>query len=212
MPRLPALVLLLVLALGGSGCAEGEQEIEALRAVVETQEGELARQRETIDSLQALVRAKAPLAQPRDWPADPEALTYAPYRNERFGYTVEYPDQLFRPDGMIGDGNGQAFVSDDRTATLLVYATEEAAEGSAATLRRQYENELVRADQRITYRRLQPDWFVVSGHEGDDIFYQRTERTSGGLRTFRLRHHAADEDYFAPVTRRLSYAFAEAPR
>jgi hypothetical protein len=138
------------------------------------------------------------------WPAQ-GALTYDTYRNERYGFTVDYPANLLRPDEPVGDGHGQAFASPDGSASLLVYGTER---GTEAALREDYETELARDDLRVTYQVIRSDWFVVSGYQGPYIFYQRTHRTEGGLRTFRLRHHATDKDYFDPIVERLSHSFA----
>jgi hypothetical protein len=134
-----------------------------------------------------------------------DALAYDTYRNERFGFTIEYPYNLLRPDEGLGDGHGQSFASADGEATLIVYGSEGE---EANALREEYDAELARSDLRVTYQVLRPTWFVVSGYQGPYIFYQRTHRTADGLRTFRLRHRAADKDYFDPIVTRLSRSFA----
>lgn len=170
-----------------------------------------AEERATLDSARtvaadsAVVRGGAGGGVTRDWPA-PEALHYTMYRNAAHNYGFDYPDDLLEWGEAIGGDRGQAFESADGSAVLLVYATEA---DEAGELRRQYERELARDDQEVTYRVLKPDWFVVSGYEGAYIFYQRTFRLGDGLRTFRLRHRAADKDYFASVTERLSFSFGE---
>lgn len=217
MARLP-LCLALVVAL--AACSDREEE-QVVQEIIAGQDSIIRLQRDQLDSLQAMlaalnrardVAADSALAQPDTtgvapasgaWP-DPSALAYAPYRNERYGYAVDVPTDLFRPAEAIGDGQGQAFVTDDGSATLLVVATE----AGPDALRREYEAELERFDQEVTYRVLRPSWFVVSGYQGPFIFYQRTHQSAdGGLRTFRLRHRAADKDYFGPITERLSYSF-----
>ncbi|HYE96377.1 MAG TPA: hypothetical protein VD962_09215 [Rubricoccaceae bacterium] len=134
-----------------------------------------------------------------------DALTYTTYRNDRFGFTLNYPANLFRPDESLGDGHGQSFVSTDGSATLLLYGTEE---GGPDALRGEYEAERNRDDLRITYHVLRPNWFVISGYEGPYIFYQRTHRAGDGLRTLYIRHRAADRAYFSPIIERLSRSFA----
>lgn len=139
----------------------------------------------------------------RGWP-EPEALRYRRYQNEAYGYGFEYPDNLFDPDEPIGGNRGHAFQTADGSAILLVFATD----GGPDALRREYEAEVERFDQEVSYRVLRPNWFVVSGHQGPHIFYQRTHRSAdGGLRTFRLRHLARDKDFFGPITERLSHSF-----
>ncbi len=154
------------------------------------------------DSALAYV-AETPVSVPeRAWP-DPTELVYVAYLNDDYGYLIEYPDNLFRPDDGLDAEYGQSFSTDDGTAALLVYASP----GGEGALERQYESELASPDQRVTYQVLRPDWFVVSGYEGPYIFYRRTFRSGDGLRTFRLRHLAEDQAYFDAVTKRLSYSF-----
>ena len=45
---------------------------------------------------------------------------YTGYYNDRYGYGMEYPDILI-PHGEADSGDGQAFVSEDGSATLRVY-------------------------------------------------------------------------------------------
>ncbi len=137
------------------------------------------------------------------WP-EPEALRYRHYRNTVHGYGFDYPDNLFQQGEAIGGDRGQSFETPDGSATLLVYATQ-AEEGDA--LRQHFEHELDRADQRVSYQVIRPNWFVVSGYDGPYIFYQRTFRAGDALRTFELRHLARDKDYFGPITERLSHSF-----
>lgn len=139
----------------------------------------------------------------RAWP-DPQALRYRHYQNEAYGYRLEYPDNLFDSDEPIGGDRGWSYRTEDGSAVLLVFATD----GGTDALEREYEAELERFDQEVSYQVLRPNWFVVSGYEGPYVFYQRTHRSAdGGLRTFRLRHLARDKDYFGPITERLSYSF-----
>lgn len=157
----------------------------------------------TVAADSALARADTDAAMPeRDWPA-PDDLFYLTYLNDQHGYFLDYPDNLFQRDTGLNEEHGQAFVTDDGTARLLVYASA----GGEGALRRLYEQELERDDRRVTYHVLRSDWFVVSGYEGPYIYYRRTFRGGDGLRTFQLRHLADDKAYFDAVVERLSYSF-----
>ncbi len=149
-----------------------------------------------------LARGPEPVKIERNWP-DPERLVYVTYLNDRHGYTLDYPDNLFYASDGLDPEHGRAFKTNDETADLLVYASP----GGEGTLEQQYESEVGSGDQRVTYHVLRPDWFVVSGYDGPFIFYRRTFRSGEGLRTFRLRHLAEDQPYFDAITERLSYSF-----
>lgn len=228
------LALLLALAACGNDDPDEvtvlEETVSVQDSVIAAQQAELAELRATLDTART-VAADSALAHADDpalvadgagdgpgigleadpgtgasggWPA-PDALAYDTYRNDRFGFSVDYPYDLLQPDEAVGDGHGQSFSSPDGSATLLVYGS---GDGEAAALREEYEAELARPDVRVSYRVIRPRWFVVSGYEGPYIFYQRTHQTADGLRTFRLRHRAADKDYFDAVVERLSRSFA----
>ena len=47
------------------------------------------------------------------------------YRNERFGFSLRYPGDLFQPEKVSEAGDGQVFVSRDGAARLLVGALAE---------------------------------------------------------------------------------------
>lgn len=212
----------LVLCLALAGCFNDDsEEVAVLEETLSTQDSIIAAQRAELDGLRAAfdtartVAADSALAYGgedalavedalRPWPA-PDALAYDTYRNERLGYTLEYPSNLLQPEEVIGDGHGQTFSSPEGSATLLVYGTDE---GGGDRLREEYEAELARTDLRVTYQVIRPTWFVVSGYQGPYIFYQRTHRSGDGLRTFRLRHRASEKAYFDPIVERLSHSFA----
>ena len=203
--------LLLLFAVVLVGCASDEPQTPPDAGDLALSAEERAEIDASLDSARtmaadsAVVRGVAGGGVGRDWPA-PDALHYTMYRNAAHGYRFDYPDNLLEWGEAIGGDRGQSFESTDGSAVLLVYATDADEPGE---LRRQYELELGRDDQEVTYRVLKPNWFVISGHDGPYIFYQRTFRLGDGLRTFRLRHLAEDKDYFVPVTERLSFSFSE---
>lgn len=53
--------------------------------------------------------------------ADDAPTTYATYHNERYGYSVDYPNSLI-PQGESDSGDGQKFISNDGQTTLTVYS------------------------------------------------------------------------------------------
>ena len=174
-----------------------EVELSAIDAALDT-----ARAVAADSALAYVARGPEPVEIERNWPASDD-LVYVAYLNDRHGYLLDYPDNLFQRDDGLDAEHGQSFSTNDGTAALLVYASP----GGEGALERQYESELASADQRITYQVLRPNWFVVSGYEGPYIFYRRTLRSGDGLRTFRLRHLAEDRAYFDAVTERLSHSF-----
>lgn len=153
----------------------------------------------------------APAAQPQPGgvPAPsgtpwPEKVTYETYRNDRLGYTIDYPANLMRPVEALGEGNGYRFATEDGTAVLAVYGVPDVKPDALKSL---YEQELNSPDRRVTYKTLHDDWFVISGYAGDQIFYERTLQRDGVLKTFLLLYDASKKAYFDPITEHISFSF-----
>mgnify|MGYP001171471343 FL=1 len=102
-------------------------------------------------------------------PAVACAETYRPYQNARFGTEAEIPAS-FRAERAPDNDDGRKFVSPDGAAEIIVYAGHgpSTVTGTFAEYRNwMAENE----DGRITYRAGGSHWFVLSGTDGDRIFY-----------------------------------------
>jgi hypothetical protein len=134
----------------------------------------------------------------------PAAVQYATYRNDRLGYTIDYPSNVMTPVEALGHGNGYRFASTDGSAVLAVYAVDGV---EATALRDLYREEIDDPDRRITYKTLHEDWFVLSGFAGDQVFYQRTLLRGDVLKTFLLLYDAAAKPYFDPITEHISFSF-----
>ncbi len=134
----------------------------------------------------------------------PDEVRYETYRNERLGYRLDYPANLLKPAESLDGGNGQKFVSEDGSAVLAVYGVRDVAPSSLKEL---YQKELADPNQRITYKRMKNDWFVISGYRGNKIFYERTLLRGGVLKTFLIFYDAAMQDYFYDITEHISFSF-----
>lgn len=93
------------------------------------------------------------------------------YVNDRFGTTAVFPDDVFsQPQPPPENGDGQRWLSTDG-ASLAIYGgynvLDETPEGliEAAKV----------AGRTVTYSKAGRDWAVISGTDGDDIFYERHE-------------------------------------
>src|SRR5215470_14040603 len=94
------------------------------------------------------------------------------YSNERFGFGLEYPADLFRVERTTEAGDGRVFVARNGEARLLVGALRNEDHHSAKS----YQDFLARtsyADYTISYRPLGDDWLVLSGEVNGTIFYEK---------------------------------------
>ena len=141
-------------------------------------------------------------------PVSGENQTFKTYSNARFNYSIDYPDSLLIPQNESANSDGQTFQSADAQALLLVSGSYNALD---ETIESRFRKELAAAEQdgtrAITYQRQKSNWYVTSGDEGINTFYQKTMLKNGVFIEFRLTHPKAAEKSFDPVTTRISRSF-----
>jgi curved DNA-binding protein CbpA len=105
-------------------------------------------------------------------PVQTDIVHWASYRSARFGFTVEYPPDIFVFEPAQSDEHVTRFRSRDGRAALRIFGTPNLA-GRTLT---QYRAALIQeryAKATLDYAPQRPTWFVLSGFSGDDIFYER---------------------------------------
>jgi hypothetical protein len=135
---------------------------------------------------------------------------YSTYINNRFSYSISYPTGLLIPQGEADNGDGQKFLSRDGRAEMIVYGSNNALD---QRLRDLYNEQLqggegdARSKKIVTYKALRDNWFVVSGGEGDRVFYQKTIFRGGVFKTVRIEYDKSLADIFDKVTKRVVASF-----
>lgn len=133
------------------------------------------------------------------------------YRNERFGFSLRYPGDLFQPEKTSEAGDGQVFVSRDGAARLLVGALQNDGGQSPAA----YQDYIAResyAGYRIDYRRLAGNWFVLSGEGGGKTFYEKVMFSCAGrlINSFAMVYPTDQRDTFDRVVEGMEKSFRPA--
>lgn len=111
--------------------------------------------------------------------AGPKFDTWTTVKNDRHGFAIAFPTDVFQQSEAPKTDEGRVFVSKDGKAKLLVGAFENADESTLESYREfliseQYKN------ASIDYAPVKGRWFVLSGTRGDEMFYQRVSFTCGG--------------------------------
>jgi hypothetical protein len=142
-------------------------------------------------------------------PRDDQQWTH--YRNERFGFSLRYPKDVFDPEKASEAGDGQVFVARDGEARLLVGALpNDKAQSPAA-----YQSYVAResyADYRIGYRRLAGSWFVLSGEGNGKTFYEKVMFSCGGriINSFAMIYPTDQRRIFDPIVEGIEASFRPA--
>lgn len=101
------------------------------------------------------------------------------YTNARFGYQLEYPPTLgARPESENGDG--RMFVSLDGKKKLIVFASHNV---TGRSMKEKFQSSLEDWSgdgKKVTYKAMGESWMVISGTDGDGIFYVKTIRSKTG--------------------------------
>lgn len=92
------------------------------------------------------------------------------YENARFGTSATFPAEIFsREQPPPDNGDGQRWLSEDG-ASLAIFGSynvlDETPTGKEAAAR-------VNGGRKVTYSRTGQDWVVLSGTDGDRVFYER---------------------------------------
>jgi hypothetical protein len=138
----------------------------------------------------------------------PPDLGWSTYRNERFGLQLEYPAGIFRPERAAAQGEGQAFVSEDGQARLLVGAFANTDGHNAES----YQRYIVRESYggaRFDYAPRGRSWLVVSGTRADRMFYEKVFFSCGGqiINSFAMIYPLAERRLYDPIVERIEDTF-----
>jgi hypothetical protein len=139
-------------------------------------------------------------------PAICAADNWLTYINDRYGTTIDYPDS-FHPQPPPDADDGRAFKSSDG-ASFTISASYNALNSNLATYREfTIENEPKSAT--VTYQAQGTDWFVLSGTDGNNIFYERHLLSHGRQMTedFVMSYPVALKPTYDPIVERMGKSF-----
>jgi hypothetical protein len=120
------------------------------------------------------------------------------------GTNVEIPVTIFSKDAELPDGGtGRRFYTDDRRANLTVRSVANPENDSPATF-------LARKNPPpgIMYKRVTPNFFVVSSIRNDRIWYNRCNRSGGYMNCVLISYPAAEKRQWDGMVTRISHSLA----
>jgi hypothetical protein len=129
------------------------------------------------------------------------------YTNAKFGYSISYPEGLFVPIPSESSDDGQTFRSPDKRALLRVLGRYI---DPATTIERMFQADQksgAEHNRQITYRVQRQNWFVISGLEGNKIFYQKSILTGNSVANMFVLYDETLNTIFDPIVDRVSRSF-----
>lgn len=133
------------------------------------------------------------------------------YRNERFGFSLRYPSDLFELEKTSEAGDGQVFVARDGEARLLVGALPND-KGQSPAAYQDYIAQQSYSEYQIGYRRLAGRWFVLSGEGNGKTFYEKVMFSCAGrlINSFAMVYPTQQRQIFDPVVEGIEASFRPA--
>jgi hypothetical protein len=136
------------------------------------------------------------------------AQGWTDYRNERFGFTLRYPADVFTPEKASEAGDGQVFIAREGNARLLVGAlpnddAQSPAAYQAYIARKSY------GDYQIGYSRLAGSWFVLSGEGNGKTFYEKVMFSCAGrlINSFAMIYPTDQHQVFDRIVEGIEASF-----
>jgi hypothetical protein len=117
------------------------------------------------------------------------------------GTSVDMPISIFTSDaGAPEGGTGRRFFTEDRRADLTVQSVPNPGNDSPATFL-----DKKRPPAGIIYKRITPDFFVVSSIRKDRIWYNRCNRGDGTMNCVLINYPAVEKRQWDGVVARISH-------
>ncbi len=134
------------------------------------------------------------------------AQDVATYRNDRHGFSLNYPAATFTP--TPGGDDGRVFVSSDGAARLLAGALPNA-DGMSL---RDYRSLVLQQSYPgavIDYAAMRDTWFVLSGTRDGVMFYERVTFTCGGRRinSWAMLYPAAERRLYDRIVEQVARSY-----
>lgn len=102
------------------------------------------------------------------------SFSYDQYYNERFGYSVKYPNNM-KEGTRSQNGDGARFRSPEGEADFTVYGYYNNSCLNSGTIENEYNDIVADYGRSITYKVLKSNYFVVSGINSGKVFYHVTK-------------------------------------
>jgi hypothetical protein len=138
------------------------------------------------------------------------AFEWSTYTNGLYGYEICYPADLLKPGGESDNGDGNTFTSESG-ATLKVWGSYNAAGESLESLTADIVPDLKGYSANVSYRRRTDAFSVVSGRNGNMIFYVKFVLDKDGYRAIQVTFPVSESKIYDPMLARMPACFQAAP-
>lgn len=144
-----------------------------------------------------------------DQVADSNKVAAASYTNEKLGYSITYPKDILILDEATANADEQVFKPVSGKAELRIFMDKRVDKnGTPIVFNAAYDQDIAdKAGRQIAHSALSPNYYVISGLDGDMLYYQKTIFTKGALVTAVLKYTKEEKDTFNAMLNPLFSSF-----
>lgn len=141
--------------------------------------------------------------------ADSTKIAAGVYTNDQLGYQITYPKDILSIQEGTENSGEQVFLPKEGKAKLRIYKDERKNKaGEPLTLNEAFDLDRESTNKRqVVYNSLKPLFTVISGVEGDEIFYQKTIISNNALITAKLTYYKEDKPTYDAMLSSLFDSF-----
>lgn len=125
---------------------------------------------------------------------DNSVIKYKTYKNERFGFSINYPDFLVEDIPPTND-DGLLFKSIDGTEELVVFGYNNIENKG---LKETYDEEIILIND-IKYKSIGDNWYVISWEEDGSIYYKKVVVGEKSTNVFSYKYPSNKKNFFDEI-------------
>lgn len=146
-----------------------------------------------------IISAVSPASAVQKPPQRPED-GWVTYKSDDFGYSLYYPSTFFEPQAIAAPSEPKTFLSPDKNAKIVVSGADNDEAISPSGYRAALLNDFGGYDA-LDYAPKGKSWFVLSGHRGKTIYYQKVMFSCGDrfINVFSVTFPTADRAFYEGI-------------
>ncbi|EPZ41803.1 MULTISPECIES: hypothetical protein [Alicyclobacillus] len=127
-------------------------------------------------------------------------LTYVNYTNSRYGFSLQIPS-AFNQEALPQDGDGQSWTSSDTEMTVKAFGQYNVNHDTVKS-----ELASLATGKQATYQDAQSNWGVVSGTDGQNIFYDKVY-VGSNIYELQIEYPASAANQYSSVVTHIANSF-----
>ena len=140
-----------------------------------------------------------------------QSPSFGTYCNDRFGFCIQYPENILYPQGESDNGDGQTFRSKSGDVILTVakvYGSTETEETLSDNFNEytHFKNSDF-PNRTITYKKLSSNFYTVTGFNNGNIFYNKTIIVNGEFASAYIEYPESQKETFNPYCTVINKSF-----